>query len=148
MRFGHGGGRPPDRDLADELTRFFSTNDKEDVIARAKHAYEIYCKHIVGRKFNTELEDLLISFRGGSRSSWTKWHRAGEAVVRVERLGQGDKLPHSLRALYQISFLGDVELRLCLQGPAPVIHPRATAKSIQLRIGRLTIRGDEAAEAK
>jgi hypothetical protein len=93
---------------------------------------------------------LLISFHGGSPSSWTKWHRAGAAIAVVDRLGQSDKLPHARDALYEISLLDYDELRLCLQdtytrksrwepqsewhrpeSPAPVIHPRATAKSIR-----------------
>jgi hypothetical protein len=88
----------------------------------------------------------------GSRSAWTKWHKAGETIDKVHAQFEqhADRLPVTLGALYEISQLDSLELRLCLENtykrisltqdehgwthpnkPRPLINPAATAATVR-----------------
>jgi hypothetical protein len=131
---------------------------KRNTIALAKEAFEIHSEHYLRseRKYDKGFE-AWWNAQGmdqvfGSRSNWTRWCRAGEAIekIRAQFEKQINKLPTNRDALYEIGMLQPGELRLCLENrytrtsltqgeadwkrprkPQPVINPRATAGSIK-----------------
>ena len=146
-----------DRALKDEFSGYHKAIQK-NTVAMATRAYEIHCEHISsdGKKYDAQFEDWWNSHGlddvFGSRSTWTKWHRAGELISKVKgRYSEhSDKLPNARDALYQVAMLDETELRLCLddtytrksvtapeaewqrpKNPKPVINPGATAASIR-----------------
>ena len=131
---------------------------KKNTIDLAKQAFQIHSEHYsrTDRKYDKEFEvwwdsqglDRLF----GSRSNWTKWYRAGEAIEKVHAQFEkyADKLPATRDALYEVALLQPDELRLCLENrftrtsvtqdeadwrrpkkPHPVINSGATAGSIR-----------------
>jgi hypothetical protein len=132
--------------------------EKRNTIALAKEAFQIHGEHyhVAERKYDkyfekwwtTQAMDRVF----GSRTNWTKWHRAGEAIEKVHArfVDYVGNLPMNRDALYEIAMLQADELRLCLENkytrtsiteseaewkqskkPQPVINPRATAGSIR-----------------
>jgi hypothetical protein len=151
-----------DRSLKDEFSGYHKAILK-NTVAMATRAYEIHCENLStdGKKYDAKFEDWWKSFGldevFGGRSSWTKWHRAGEAIARVKaRFDEySDEMPSARDALYEVAMLDEQELRLCVQdtytrksitapeaewqrpkNPKPVINPGATAASIRSWRGR------------
>jgi len=148
---------PLDAGLKEEIQELFRAV-KKNTIAIAKQVFQIHSEHYsrTDRKYDKDFE-LWWEIQGlgkvfGSRGNWTKWYRAGEAIEKVHaKFGKyADKLPTTRDALYEIALLQSEELRLCLENRytrssvtqpeaewkhpkklQPVIHPGATASSIQ-----------------
>jgi hypothetical protein len=148
---------PLDVGLKEKFQKLFRSL-KRNTIALAQEAFQIHSQHylVTERKYDKDFE-VWWKIQGmdrvfGSRTNWTKWHRAGEAIEKVRaRYEQNmDKLPVARDALYEIALLQPDELRLCLENkytrtsvtqpepewhrpksPKPVINPGATVGSIR-----------------
>lgn len=148
---------PLDAELKNNFQELFRAV-KKNTIALAKQAFQIHSEHYsrADRKYDKDFEgwweaqelDQIFS----SRTNWTKWYRAGEAIEKVHAQFEkyADRLPMTRDALYEVALLQPDELRLCLENrfirtsitqdeadwkrpkkPQPVINSAATAGSIR-----------------
>jgi hypothetical protein len=148
---------PLDAKLKEQFQQLFRAV-KSNTIALAKQAFQIHSEHY-SRTIRSYDKDFEVWWEAqgleqvfGSRGSWTKWYRAGEAVEKVHARFEkySNKLPTTRDALYEIALLQPDELRLCLENKyardsvtqpeaewkrpkrlQPVINPAATASSIR-----------------
>ena len=148
---------PLDAKLKKKFQELFRA-EKRNTAALAKKAFQIHSEHyhVAERKYDKDFEmwwtiqamDRVF----GTRTNWTKWHRAGEAIEKVHARFRDyiDNLPVNRDALYEIAMLQGEELRLCLENKytrtsvtepeadwkrprkaQPIINRRATAGSIR-----------------
>ena len=146
-----------DAGLKERFQKLFRA-EKRNTVALAKEAFQIHGEHyhVAERKYDKDFEKWwttqAVDRVFGTRTNWTKWHRAGEAIEKVHaRFGYYiGNLPVNRDALYEIAMLQADELRLCLENKytrtsvteleaewkrprraQPIINRRATAGSIR-----------------
>jgi hypothetical protein len=148
---------PLDATLQDTFKKLFR-GGKKHIRELAVEAFEVHRQHYRAedRRYNDEFETWWnregMNDLFGTRTDWTKWYRAGEAIEKVQAqyVQHIHQLPLSRDALYEIAMLRPDEMFLCFRDhftrhsviepedkwkwpktPKPVINPKATAASIR-----------------
>lgn len=137
-----------------EAIRQSHNKSREGIIEVAQKAYGLraqYLREDDGKRYAPEFETWWSTYnlKGifGSRSNFTKYANAGEALATAKVHKYMDRLPITLTALDEVFHMTPDEVAKCLENrytrdtmeaepkaprtPSPVIHPNATAKELK-----------------